>query len=107
MDTLSLLLDKDISPKVNEVLSTLGTIQQTAEEVNAAVQTFSALPFIDIGGLTQVTQQFVDLMNDVKDGVKQIDQLVDELKQGISQEVIGPIQERAALDGNRTHQSPG
>lgn len=100
IDTLSLLLDEDIEPKVDQALETFNTIQQAADEINAIAQTLSAIPFVQIPQITEATQRFVDLMNDVKDGINRIDELVGDLKEGISQEVIGPIQERAAqLEG--------
>ena len=97
VDTLSLLLNRDVGPKVEEIKDKLQTVQQTAEQVNAAVEMISALPFLQLPQLAQATQQFVDLMSQIDDGIKEINRLVDELKTGISQEVIGPIQERAAL----------
>ncbi len=97
VDTLSLLLGRDVGPKVDEALNTLQTVRQAAEEVNAAAQTISALPFVEVPQITQATKQFVDLMNEIDSGVEEISRMTEELKQGISREVIGPITERAAL----------
>jgi methyl-accepting chemotaxis protein len=97
VDTLSLLLDQDISPKVDEALETLSSVRDAAEEVNATAQTISVLPFVNIPRITEATQKFVDLMNEIDSGLEEITRLTEELKQGISREVIGPIQERAAL----------
>ena len=96
VDTLSLLLGQDVAPKVDEALQTLETVRGAAEEINATAQTISALPFLQIPQITEATQRFVDLMNEIDGGVKDLDRMTEELKQGISQEVIGPIQERAA-----------
>jgi hypothetical protein len=96
VDTLSLLLNEDVGPKVDQILETLGTIQQAGEEINAVAQTINSIPFLQVPQITEATQSFVDLMKEIEDGINRIDQLVEELKQGISQEVIGPIQDRAA-----------
>jgi methyl-accepting chemotaxis protein len=97
VDTLSLLLGREVGPRVDEALNTLQTVRQAAEEVNAASQTISALPFVQIPRITEATQKFVNLMNEIDSGVEEISRMTEELKQGISLEVIGPITERAAL----------
>ena len=97
IDGLSYLLGEDIEPKVEQASASLIQVRDAAEQVNAISQTVSALPFLDLQGISDVTQGFVDLMEEIDQGVKDIRSGVENLKQGISQEVIKPIQDRAAV----------
>jgi len=97
IDGLSYLLGEDIEPKVEQASASLIQVRDAAEQVNAISQTVSALPFLDLQGISDVTQGFVDLMEEIDQGVKDIRSGVENLKQGVSQEVIKPIQDRAAV----------
>ena len=97
IDGLSHLLGEDIGPKVEQASTTLRQVRDAAEQVNAISQTASALPFLDLQGLGDLTQGLVDLMDEIDQGIKEISSSLDNLKRGISQEVIEPIQERAAI----------
>jgi methyl-accepting chemotaxis protein len=94
-ETISLLLGEDVSPKVEQALSTLRGLRKTIDDLNAATQMISSLPFINIPEIAQGVQSLSDLFRDLDDGVDRMSAQVENFKTGLSEVVIEPIQDQA------------
>jgi phage-related protein len=89
------VLGVDVAPKVKEVRETLQSLRELAESVNATVEMFNNLPFVDLATIGDATQKIVDLFDQVSAAIDEIQAGVGKLKQNVSGSVIDPIQSQS------------
>jgi len=95
LDALSLLLGEDVGPKVEQALNTFRSLRKTVDDLNAATQTISAMPFINIPQIAQGVQNLADLFGDIDAGVDRMTSQIESFKTGLSDIVIQPVQDQA------------
>lgn len=92
---LSALLGEDITPKIEEAAETLTTVHDAARDLNAAALAINNLPFANIEGIVEVTQNFLDLFSGIESKIDELDANVTALKGGAVEGAVQPIQDLA------------
>lgn len=93
---LSALVGEDITPRVEEAAESLATIRQAARDLNAAALAINNVPFVNIAGISEATQNFVDLFDSIENEIAELDANVETLKSGVVEGAVQPVYDLAA-----------
>jgi len=88
---LSALVGENISPKVNQAWETLVGIRNSAAALNTTIQTFNALPFVNIPRIAEGTQEIENLFNDIINAVNDLERFTNDLKTGVNEALVLPV----------------
>lgn len=88
---LSALIGENISPKVNQAWETLVGIRNSAAALNTTIQTFNALPFVNIPRIAEGTQEIENLFNDIINAVNDLERFTNDLKTGVNEALVLPV----------------
>lgn len=95
VSALSALVGEDVTPKIEQATQTLTDVHQAARDLNAAALAINNLPFANIEGVVQATQDFLDLFSDIESKIYELDANVQSLKDGVVEGAVQPIQDLA------------
>jgi hypothetical protein len=95
VSALSVLVGDDVTPKIEQAAQTLTDVHQAARDLNAAALAINNLPFANIEGVVQATQDFLDLFNGIESKIYELDANVQSLKDGVVEGAVQPIQDLA------------
>ena len=90
-------LSDDVRPKVEAALVSLQRVRDAAVSVNETVQAVNKLPFLRLMGLDDSVQQLADSMNEAVQAVDDLQNRASQLKTGVTNAVIDPISQQAAM----------
>jgi hypothetical protein len=95
VSALSVLVGDDVTPKIEQAAQTLTDVHQAARDLNAAALAINNLPFANIEGVVQATQDFLDLFNGIESKIYELDANVQSLKDGVVEGAVQPNQDLA------------
>ena len=95
VDTLSSLVGEELKTKVEEARAKLSSIHENLQVLNVALEAVNSLPFIDLPAIPQASKDLVSLFDDIALGIEELEAGVNDLKTGITEVVIQPIQDQA------------
>jgi soluble cytochrome b562 len=96
INVLSALLGEDITPKIEQAAETLSTVHQAARDLNSAALAINNLPFANIEGIVEATQEFVDLFHGIESTINELDNSIAALKGDVVEGAVQPVQDLAA-----------
>jgi hypothetical protein len=91
LDLVSNLTGVDLNTKLEQAYTTLSAIQGGVNSLNASIQTFDALPFVNIPRLAEGTQEIDALLEQLVNGIDSLRQQATALKEQASQQFIQPV----------------
>jgi hypothetical protein len=91
LDLVSNLTGVDLNAKLEQAYSTLAAIQDGVTSLNASIQTFDALPFVNIPRIAEGTQEIEALLDQLVNGIDTLRQQANSLKEQASQQLIQPV----------------
>lgn len=95
IDVMSGLLDEDVGPKIEQTRQMFQGLHESVQDIDAVIQTVNTLPFVSIPEIAQATGELVKFFDEIAMTVDDLDEEVEEIKGGVTELVIQPIQDQA------------